>query len=405
MNSAIQKAWSTALERFFCPDTDLFYEFVYDDTSKAWNELPTLENIADAYPNPCGWGTGMEDSVMNTSTALDTLVCAERLGKGSDVKGLADRFFDGLMRCTASEKNKGFVARSVSPIDGKSHYIESSRDQYTHLVYSFLNFYFSPLSSLNQQDSIRSVLSAVAEKCIREVIPENEYNMLREDGTIGKVNKMWGDIGAHEWMRLPMFYLAAYAVTEDRKYKELYDKYRDKALENSLSHDPEKSRCYCSLQMQLSLRAVYDYDTDNAFRSELLNLMKYLAQYGENKSIQNSKEFSVPERGDEVNCRFVPWNKRHLIYCDVFGGYKYYSSGQTESPLNTAFYPVREVGEGAILAAICPERSISHELSDAVLNMAQAIDLKKHSSVYAPLYLPCAYALCTENRMKYGKNP
>ena len=36
--------------------------------------------------------------------------------------------------------------------------------------------------------------------------------MLREDGTIGKVNKMWGDIGPHEWMRLPMFYLAAYAV-------------------------------------------------------------------------------------------------------------------------------------------------------------------------------------------------
>lgn len=405
MNSAIQKAWSTALERFFCPDTCLFYEFVYDDTSKAWNELPTLENISDAYPNPCGWGTGMEDSVMNTSTALDTLVCAERLGRGSDVKGLADRFFDGLMRCTASEKNKGFVARSVSPIDGKSHYIESSRDQYTHLVYSFLNFYFSPLSSPDRKDSIRSVLSAVAEKCIREVVPENDYNMLREDGTIGKVNKMWGDIGAHEWMRLPMFYLAAYAVTEDRKYKELYDKYRDKALENSLSHDPEKSRCYCSLQMQLSLRAVYDYDTDNAFRSELLNLMKSLAQYGEKKSIQNSKEFSVPERGDEVNCRFIPWNKRHLIYCDVFGGYKYYSSGQTESPLNTAFYPVREVGEGAILAAICPERSISHELSDAVSNMAQAIDFKKHSNVYAPLYLPCAYALCTENRMKYGKNP
>ena len=405
MNSAIQKAWSTALERFFCPDTDLFYEFVYDDTSKAWNELPTLENIADAYPNPCGWGTGMEDSVMNTSTALDTLVCAERLGRGSDVKGLADRFFDGLMRCTASEKNKGFVARSVSPIDGKSHYIESSRDQYTHLVYSFLNFYFSPLSSPDRKDSARSVLSAVAEKCIREVIPENEYNMLREDGTIGKVNKMWGDIGAHEWMRLPMFYLAAYAVTEDRKYKELYDKYRDKALENSLSHDPEKSRCYCSLQMQLSLRAVYDYDTDKAFRSELLNLMKSLAQYGEKKSIQNSKEFSDPKRSDEVNYRFCPWNKRHLIYCDEFGGYKYYSSGQTESPLNTAFYPVREVGEGAILAAICPERRVSYELSDAVFNMAQAIDLKKHSSVYAPLYLPCAYALCTENRMKYGKNP
>ena len=197
--------------------------------------------------------------------------------------------------------------------------------QYTHLVYSFLNFYFSPLSSLNQQDSIRSVLSAVAEKCIREVVPENDYNMLREDGTIGKVNKMWGDIGAHEWMRLPMFYLAAYAVTEDRKYKELYDKYRDKALENSLSHDPEKSRCYCSLQMQLSLRAVYDYDTDNAFRSELLNLMKYLAQYGENKSIQNSKEFSDPKRSDEVNYRFCPWNKRNLTYRDEFGGYKYYS--------------------------------------------------------------------------------
>ena len=391
MDIAIQKAWETAIERFFCPETHLFYEYVYDEAAKAWDNLPTLDQISSAYPNPCSWGTGMEDSVMNGSMALDMLICYGNNGKQDETKELTEQIFNGLLKCTENNKNKGFLARSISPIDLKSHYPESSRDQYTHLIYTFLNFYFSPICTSCQRDQIRNVISNIAEKCINEVIPENNYNMLREDGTIGKVNKMWGDVATHEWMRLPMFYLAAYVVTENKKYRELYLKYRDEALEKSLSYEPEKVRCFCSLQMQCSLRSIYDFDTDSAFRSGLLSLMNRIADYGEYRSVENSKIYTQPCRNAEVNSVFKPWNAGSPYDEGLFGGYRYYIY-----PVgNDAVYPVREVGEGAIITAICPNRAISDELIDSIKNMASVINFKKYSCVYALLYLPYAYTLCT----------
>ena len=82
----------------------------------------------------------------------------------------------------------------------------------------------------------------------------------------------------------------------------------------------------------------------------------------------------------------------------VFQGYRYLNPAQSELRENVAFYPVREVGEGAILAAMCPERKVSDALAEAVLRMAEAVDVDKQSSVYPLLYMPCAYAMCVENR-------
>ncbi|MBQ8758132.1 MAG: hypothetical protein IJZ20_00390, partial [Clostridia bacterium] len=261
MKNSLNFLWKTAFDRFYCPKTKLFYEFVTDRQGKAWDGLPTVSEIEEAYPNPCGWGTGMEDGVMNNSTAIDVLISAHNIG----VTGVEDKIkemISGLLSCQFNDKNYGFVARSVSPYDGKSHYIESSRDQYTQFVYSLMRYYSSDLCDDGTKERIRNALVAVSEKCKREVTPENDFHMLREDASVGKVNKMWGDIGAHERLRLPMFYLAAYKASGEDEWQALYKKYRDEALEKSLAFDKDKSRLYCSLQMMCSLRAVYDYDDD-----------------------------------------------------------------------------------------------------------------------------------------------
>ena len=86
MIKKLYSLWNTAFERFYCPKTNLFYEFVTDDTSKAWDNLPTETEIQRSYPNPCGWGTGMEDSVMNGSTVIDALLSSYRMGANVDKK-------------------------------------------------------------------------------------------------------------------------------------------------------------------------------------------------------------------------------------------------------------------------------------------------------------------------------
>ena len=385
-------AWEIVFGRFFCPDTELFYEFVVDEENNAWHHLPSVQDIKSSIPNPCGWGTGMEDAVLNGGTLLDTLVSAFALTGDGRIKAYADSVFRGLLRCARED---GFIARSISPFDKESYYIESSRDQYTHWIYGALRFYDSPLCDEYQRAKIRRVLASVADKALRDVKPENGYHMTRSDGSVGLVCKMWGGVGAHEILRLPMFYLAAYHVTDNEKYKREYLKYTDEAIEGSLSHRPEAMRCYCSLQMQCSLRVVYDYDP--TMREKLLEIMKKNAEYGAKKAIVNSREFCKPEHQNEINYRFRKWNEVEPRNMGVIGGFEYVNPAQSERKDNVAFYPVREVAEGAIMAAMCPLYLASDELSEAVDNMACAIDYSRHSSVYAPLLLICAKAAIEEN--------
>ncbi len=395
MNSnLLYNLWNTAFERFWCPETSLFYEFVTDETSKAWDNLPTALEIKNNYPNPCGWGTGMEDSVMNGTVAIDALLSC---GVTENIKKLVHFLADGVLKCSEVSESEGFVARSISPYDNKSHYIESSRDQYTHFVYSLTRYYFSDLCEKNVKERIRRAIVAVADKCRNDVTAENDFNMLREDGSVGKVNKMWGDIGAHEYMRLPMFYLAAYRISGNDDYFSLYRKYIDEAIEKSHAFNEKTSRLYCSLQMMCSLKFVYNYDEDENIKKSMLPLMKRLALYGEDKAVNNSIEFSKQKHRCELDYAFKMWKQVNMKDDGYFNGCRYLNPGQSELSENVAFYPVREVGEGAILAAMCPERRVSSELPKAVLRMANVIDTKKQSSVYPLLYLPCAYALCIEN--------
>lgn len=398
-HSAFDTAWTVVFRRFFCPETQLFYDFVIDDDGNAWHHLPTPEDIAASIPNPCGWGTGMEDSALNGGSALDALVSAYRVTGDQRIRPYTDAILGGLLRC-ANADDRGFIARSVSPFDKKSRYIESSRDQYTHWIYGALRFYNSPLCNADQKKEIRRVLSAVANKALRDVIAENQFHMTRADGSVGVVGKMWDGVGAHEALRLPMFYLAAFAVTGEPKYKTEYDKYIKKALSMTRTHRPETMRCYCSLQMQCSLRAVYDLDDNAERRAEVLAMMQKNALYGEKKAIANSLEFCKPEHAEELNYRFRKWNEVEPRDMGSFGGFSYINPAQSERKDNRAFYPVREIAEGAIIAAMCPEYGIGDGLMAAVENMAAVIDFERHSSIYAPLLLASAHAACLESKWK-----
>ena len=133
---AVSGAWRMAFERLWCEKTKLFYDFLSEDTPDgAISHLPTPEMIARQVPNPCGWGTGMEDSVLNGGVMLEALIALyQRTGEASILPALHE-VAEGLLACAQVSGQEGFLARSLSPADGESHYSNSSRDQYTHWVY------------------------------------------------------------------------------------------------------------------------------------------------------------------------------------------------------------------------------------------------------------------------------
>ena len=159
-------------------------------------------------------------------------------------------------------------------------------------------------------------------------------------------------------------------------------------------------RCYASLQMQCSLRTIYKYDKRENIRARVLEVMKRLADYGARKAIGNSAELCKPEYSEDISFRFRKWNEVEPRNMGFIGGFEYINPAQSERKDNRAFYPVREVAEGAIMAAMCPEYRVTDELLSAVEAMAAAIDYNRHSSVYAPLLLASAHAACKENIIK-----
>ncbi|MEE0929019.1 MAG: hypothetical protein UIG59_07480 [Acutalibacteraceae bacterium] len=391
----IGKALRFIFDRFYCKDTGLIYDFLIDGKN-AWHHLPSPEDVKRQNPNPCGWGTGMEDSVLNGGSAIDALVGHYAATHDEWAKKLCLELFEGMMLCATVSEHKGFIARSVSPADKKSYYINSSRDQYTHWIYAAVRLYDSPIADDAVKNKIREVLVAVAEKCLRDVTEENGFELLRADGKAGIVSKMWGKLGAHEYLRLPMFYMAAYYVSGDEKWKCEADKYRFEALEKTKTFQPHKHSTYVLLQLQYSLRLMYDLCPEKNFKTGCLALMDYLSDYGENNIPSVCKRLEGIGR---LNFKYKKWNVCCPIDCGEYGGYKYLNPAQSELKENTSFYPLRAVGELASLIALHPEKRVDPNLPKLLDRLADGIDYDEHYT-YAPLLVACGYMLCEENTYK-----
>ncbi len=325
LRSKMNNAWSIVMNRFYNPETKLIYDYVSGKNGEnGFSHLPTPEEIKANKPNVAGWTSGMEDSVLNGGSMLEAIIARYEITNEESMRALAEDIFDGLYTCATVSEEKGYLARSVSPIDKKTHYINSSRDQYTHWLYMGVLFYRSPLANDEQKKKIKEVLVSFAQKAERDVVPENDFSLLREDGKPGIFCEMYKDgMGRHEVNRYPMFYMAAYMVTGDVHWLDQYKKYRDWALDIAETLTVEllnrEAYCYLFLQMQYSLRLLYDGEEDEEYKLRYYKLMHFIAQIaykhihsalnnmdkidydGEILDWHNATEYSYfRERGEEV---------------------------------------------------------------------------------------------------------
>lgn len=228
-----ERAWKISWSRFYRAETSLFYDHISStDPAKSQSHLPTVEEVRRQFPNPLGWGTGMEDSAISGGVWL-AIVC-DRFDATGDwgMKAYADKVWDGMALLMKVTKSPGFLPRSVCPADRESHYIDSSRDQYTHYCHGLWRFYHSPLADDGQRAAMRRIMTDICSRMERNVTAENDYSLCREDGKPGVVDKMW-EVKGHEWARLPMIYLIGWDLTGDEHWRDMYRKYAWKAARES----------------------------------------------------------------------------------------------------------------------------------------------------------------------------
>lgn len=346
--------------RLFYRPTGLIYEFTGDDP----NAFPTVREISRLYPNPVGYGTGMEDSMLNGGALLDGYVARfERTGTDEP---FAHALANGMLTCAENGKD-GFLPRSLSRDDGKSHYIDSSIDQYTMFVFGLYRLYFSGMATENEKERIARAFSRIADRAQRNVTRENAWDMLREDGGHTLVTRMRGEsIGPHGHCRLPMLYAAAYRVTGDEKYDRLYRAVIDEALASSLPLD-RVWHLYALQQMLCALYVIRDAYPGTVPATDRM-LLAAIAQ-----SDERTRETLpvIREKARSVLTRVIPYRElptRPTAAPPLFDGYP----NVTHKHEDTDAFFVMQDAANAVLIPLLAGREPSpeaKELFDTALSL------------------------------------
>jgi len=357
MTERLDTAWKRMFAVYYSPKTHLFYASPLKYVSPARN---FTNGFLDPDKNKAGYGVGMGDCPIFGGLLLSMLADKYEVTKDKKLAECALDTFKGLKLCATVHGIPGFVARGICLEDCKSICITSSRDQYTHFVHGLWRYYHSPLCSEETKKEISSLIRAVADRMIRNVTPENNYDFLRADGSRDPrgICRMW-DVHPHEAARLPMIYAAAWDICGDRKYFDLYRTYLAPSIDQTLtlpSLSPAHIRAtmptYTLLQMQSSLELLYDLEPDKTMKAKIVDAMQPVAEMAARRAIRinGGEEKYLCAAGEAtlsqlmaVDFEFTAQQKK-LLYRSLFYTDPAKVSSCRTIHLTTAFWRARRLG-------------------------------------------------------------
>lgn len=383
MKAKMQALWDYVFNVLFDEKTNLIYDqrTTYEKDGQIAH-LPTPEEIALQVPNPCSWGSGMEDSMIHGGLMLDTVLNRYEATGEPEMAEHAEKLLKGIFLCAEISGRRGFLARSVSPCDGKSFFLNTSRDQYTHVIYSLLRYMKSSLCSAEYKARIKDTLLAFAERVEADATLENDYQLMRADGKRGLVCRMW-KVLPHEALRLPMFYLAAWAAGNGDHWLELYRHWREPAIARTLEGHSAGNQ-FILIQEQFSARLLYDYDPDPEYKERHLAVLRYVAEQA------LSFQMKVTATPEEINGLATQWRKCMLRYewdHVVVNGYDY---PIPKEPSRDFSKPIREVGSALVTIGLCPGLTPPERLVEQFREGVEQIDPATHATA-TPIHLTAGY--------------
>lgn len=375
-----EEAWQFSWSRFFHPRTSLFYDVVssYEPDTR-FDHLPTVDEIARQYPNTNGWGTGMEDSTISAGVML-SMVCDRFAATGeTEMYAAAGRIFAGMMLCATHSPARGLVLRSVSPRDGRSYYIESSRDQYTHFAHGLWRFYHSPLADDDQRAAMQRTMTDVCTRLEAHMTPEYGFAICMEDDRPGNVDKMW-HVAPHEAARLPMIFAIGADLTGDRHWWNCYRTYAAPAAEASLQVPLEMRTPYAYLQEQVSLEPLSALEREDAglqarWRDGLAFVAERIARFAWQ---------CLEYQPQEIGALDMDW--RHWEFQTWWGRL----AADWPEAVQAEGRALREAGEALLAQLMCPGRPLSVDMRGLLERLLLQADFGKCIS-YALFYPLAAY--------------
>lgn len=392
LSAQIAQAWDMTWSRFYLPKAQTFGDYLSSyDKGKEQTHLPRAEEVKRQYPNPCGYSTGMEDGAILGGAMLSVLCDRFAVTGEEGLRAQAARVFAGLKLCATVHGVRGFVARNVCPEDGKSVYINSSRDQVTHFVHGLWQYYRSPLPDEATKEEVRTVIADVAERMIAFVTPENDFDFCRADGErcpLG-ICRMW-NVQAHEAARLPMIYAAAWDVTRDERYRQEWRRYAADAIAQS-ANPGENKPAYALLQMQCSLEVLHELEPDAELKATIHERMTHVRNLAAKRFTsvlaQIAKKSPEEMRMTGPDWRKVPEWKNQKGYPNPQWG-----------PFREIWHITREAGESALILLMVDPTSVSAAQQSSLAGLIRGFDYA-HNSSCGIIYHLAAYWKARRNHL------
>ena len=386
-NQTINQLFNFVKDKLFCKKTNLVYDHVVNGREK---DFPTPAEILRGYPNPCGYTTGMEDGMINGATVLDACLLAFEKSGNKEAGAFAKKLVLGMLNCAKASKDAGFLPRAVCPTDNASHYPDSSRDQYTMFAFSLHRFFNSELCDDIIKKEIKSAVVNIAKRLERNVTKENGYDALTEDNRKSLATIMWGDsLDNHEYLRLPMIYLLAFEVSNDKRWLEKYKSIRDEAIQKSLPLINYWA-LYALSQMQASIRLCYDVEPDQEYKQKYLFLMNEVSNYVE------SKVDSVRERInalDNYNAPQICFRELLPVADKRWIDLGYQNAVRLIRADEKEFFTLQDGAQIGVILGLTPNRKPTKNAVDAFYNALSKIDLDVHERNLPVYFLDGYYRL------------
>lgn len=373
-----QQAWQASWQRFYDDRTHLFFDQACSpDPQERQAALPSPEEIGRQFPNQNGWGTGMEDCAISAGVMMSMICDRFEVTRDPSLREAARKVFAGMVLLGTLSPSKGFVIRGVCPADQRSHYIETSRDQYTWYAYGFWRYYHSPLSSSRERATMRKIISAICARMERNVVAKNDYHIGKEDGSFnGLVDKMW-KVQAHEAARLPMLYAIGADLTGKRHWRQLARQFGPEAAAQSRGNSTKI--VYALLQEQVSLDALYQLEDSPELKQQWLALLQLVSSRAA-VFLARCRDYSPREEG-KIPPNWRTWKVQKTM------GYRV--------PTPPAFLvkedkTVREPAEAALTLLLCPGATLSEEQLTLLRQTVAQVDYQK-TVMYGLYYTQAAY--------------
>ena len=313
--------------------------------------------------------------MINGATMLDACLIQYERENDCAAAEFAKKIVKGMLDCAFSAKSEGFLPRGVSIEDGKTHYPDSSRDQYTMFAFGMHRYLASALCGAEERERIARATVAIARRAEKNVTFENNYDLLTDDGGPTLVTTMWGDtLRNHEFLRLPMLYLVAYEASGDDHWLKKYLEIRREAYEKSLPMGNYWA-LYTLQQMQASILVCYDLESEEIWRSRYLSLMNRVADYAEGMmdkirgKLESHSAYNLPQP-----------SFRTLAMTPSPGfvkiGYKDALSARRADMYD--FFALQDCAQLSIVTKLVPNRQTSDRVMRLLGDAFEKIDLSVH---------------------------